>query len=135
MLESVLIAEESIITYRRRYATRASEPAVVDLLVSDRTNPRSLGYQLQHLAVDLQGVPSRRSVEPISGVLASLERELDAIDVAMSDPDAGASADRPSAPWSGRPAASVGWPTRCSPSTASRHRPGAAWTSPSRARP
>ena len=88
VFESVLLAEESIFTYRRRYATRPTGPAAVEILVSDRTNPRSLGYQLQHLALDLQGVPSRRSVEPISGVVASLERELDAIDVAMSDPDA-----------------------------------------------
>ena len=93
VLESVLVAEESIITYRRRYATRASAPAVVDLLVGDRTNPRSLGYQLTHLAIDLKGVPSRRSVEPISSLLAELEREVDAIDLAVGDPADGASVD------------------------------------------
>jgi uncharacterized circularly permuted ATP-grasp superfamily protein/uncharacterized alpha-E superfamily protein len=57
LLESVLITAESIITYRRRYRSHAHVATLLDLLLLDPTNPRSVGYQLEHLAGDLQEVP------------------------------------------------------------------------------
>jgi uncharacterized circularly permuted ATP-grasp superfamily protein/uncharacterized alpha-E superfamily protein len=54
LLESVLIAAESIITYRRRYRSHAQLQTLLDLLVIDADNPRSLAYQLDQLAVDVQ---------------------------------------------------------------------------------
>ncbi len=53
VVESVLTAVESIITYRRRYRSHASVPSVLDLLLSDDSNPRSLRYQLEQLEFDL----------------------------------------------------------------------------------
>ena len=53
IIESVLATAESIITYRRRYRSHASVPSVLDLLLSDEDNPRSLRYQLDHLEFDL----------------------------------------------------------------------------------
>jgi uncharacterized alpha-E superfamily protein len=53
LLESVLVASESIITYRRRYRSHAQLETVLDLLVADADNPRSLSYQLDQLSVDL----------------------------------------------------------------------------------
>ena len=78
VLESVLIAEESIITYRRRYASRPRSRRRSRLLVSDRTNPRSLAYQLQHLELDL------RTSRPAAG-RADLRRAPDARRAARRD--------------------------------------------------
>lgn len=49
LLESVLVTCESIITYRRRYRSRAQLATVLDLLLRDPTNPRSLRWQLDRL--------------------------------------------------------------------------------------
>ena len=57
MLESVLLAHESAITYRRRHQTGAGLAEVLDLLLLDRTNPRSLAYQLDRLQESLALVP------------------------------------------------------------------------------
>jgi len=57
LLESVLIAAESVITYRRRYRSHAQLETLLDLLVIDPDNPRSLAYQLDQLAVDLRLIP------------------------------------------------------------------------------
>jgi uncharacterized alpha-E superfamily protein len=54
LLESVLIASESVITYRRRYRSHAQLETLLDLLVIDTDNPRSLTHQLDQLAVDVQ---------------------------------------------------------------------------------
>ncbi|VTR75681.1 circularly permuted type 2 ATP-grasp protein [Cellulomonas hominis] len=58
VLESVLLAHESAITYRRRYQTRPAVPGVLDLLLLDADNPRSLAYQLDRLRDDLARVPA-----------------------------------------------------------------------------
>ncbi|HTD49197.1 MAG TPA: alpha-E domain-containing protein, partial [Acidimicrobiia bacterium] len=57
LVESVLIAAESIITYRRRYRSHAQLETLLDLLVFDADNPRSLAYQLDQLAVDVRLMP------------------------------------------------------------------------------
>jgi uncharacterized circularly permuted ATP-grasp superfamily protein/uncharacterized alpha-E superfamily protein len=57
VLESVLTTAESIITYRRRYRSQAQLETLLDLLVLDPGNPRSLVFQLDHLAEDLSAVP------------------------------------------------------------------------------
>jgi uncharacterized circularly permuted ATP-grasp superfamily protein/uncharacterized alpha-E superfamily protein len=53
-LEALLEVAESAITYRRRYRGELQAVPVLDLLLSDETNPRSLVFQLaaleQHLA-------------------------------------------------------------------------------------
>jgi uncharacterized alpha-E superfamily protein len=54
LLESVLIATESIITYRRRYRSHAQLETLLNLLLLDSDNPRSLAYQLDHLATDVR---------------------------------------------------------------------------------
>jgi uncharacterized alpha-E superfamily protein len=57
LLESVLIAAESIITYRRRYRSQAQLETLLDLLLVDPDNPRCLAYQLDQLAVDVRHLP------------------------------------------------------------------------------
>lgn len=49
LLESVLSSSESIITYRRRYRSQARVANVLDLLIFEPENPRSLVYQLAQL--------------------------------------------------------------------------------------
>jgi uncharacterized circularly permuted ATP-grasp superfamily protein/uncharacterized alpha-E superfamily protein len=57
LLESVLTAAESIITYRFRYRSQAQLETLLDLLLLDPGNPRSLTYQLDRLADDLDALP------------------------------------------------------------------------------
>lgn len=58
VLESVLVAAESIITYRRRYRSHAQIETVLDLLLLDGANPRAAAFQLDRLSEDLDDVPS-----------------------------------------------------------------------------
>ena len=57
ILESVLSAAESIITYRFRYRSHAQLETVLELLLRDPGNPRSLAYQLDRLTEDLDALP------------------------------------------------------------------------------
>jgi uncharacterized alpha-E superfamily protein len=57
LLESVLTAAESIITYRRRYRSRAQLETLLDLLLLDDGNPRSLVFGLDRLREDLDAFP------------------------------------------------------------------------------
>ena len=59
VLESVLSAAESIITYRFRYRSHAQLETVLDLLLLDGGNPRSLAYQLDRLTEDLDALPAQ----------------------------------------------------------------------------
>ena len=49
LLEPVLEIADSVMTYRRRYFASPQWPGVLELLVVDRTNPRSLVFQLEVL--------------------------------------------------------------------------------------
>ena len=49
-LESLLEVADSSVTYRTRYYTTLQPIAVLDVLMADGTNPRSLDFQLAHLA-------------------------------------------------------------------------------------
>ncbi|MGH3833728.1 MAG: circularly permuted type 2 ATP-grasp protein [Pseudonocardiaceae bacterium] len=59
LLESVLTAAESIITYRRRYRSHAQLATLLDLLLLDPDNPRSVGYQINQLSEDVSAVARR----------------------------------------------------------------------------
>ena len=60
--ESVLITAESVITHRRR--RRTGMDAVLELLLTDRTNPRAVAYQLDRLRSDVAGIPGRPARTP-----------------------------------------------------------------------
>jgi uncharacterized circularly permuted ATP-grasp superfamily protein/uncharacterized alpha-E superfamily protein len=57
LLESVLKITENVITYRRRYHSYLQLQTVLDLLLFDKTNPRSLAYQLNTLQAHLARLP------------------------------------------------------------------------------
>ena len=58
-LLEVLLLEiaDSSMTYRRRYQGSLQPAAVLDLLLADETNPRSLAFQLSALADDVEHLP------------------------------------------------------------------------------
>ncbi len=81
--ESLLTAHESVITYRRRHRAGPRVPAVLDLLVHDRTNPRSLAFTVDRLLEDLRAVPvSWRAPDQCDHLLqdvTDLVAELDSV--------------------------------------------------------
>ena len=64
LLEYLLEVADSSITYRTRYYTTLQPVAVLDVLMADETNPRSLAFQLNHVA-DLYGKLPRHSPEDL----------------------------------------------------------------------
>jgi uncharacterized circularly permuted ATP-grasp superfamily protein/uncharacterized alpha-E superfamily protein len=50
LLEYLLEVADSSMTYRSRYFTTLQPVAVLDVLIADEANPRSLAFQLAHLA-------------------------------------------------------------------------------------
>ena len=57
LLECVLEVADSSMTYRARYYTTLQPSAVLDVLMADETNPRSLDFQLSHVADLYQKLP------------------------------------------------------------------------------
>lgn len=57
--EMVLAVTDSSITYRRRYQDRVEAGAVLDLLLHDESNPRSVGYQLIRLQEHVTRLPQK----------------------------------------------------------------------------
>jgi uncharacterized alpha-E superfamily protein len=56
-LECLLEVADSSMSYRARYFTTLQPLAVLDLLMADETNPRSLDFQLRHLADLYRNLP------------------------------------------------------------------------------
>jgi uncharacterized alpha-E superfamily protein len=92
VMESVLIAAESVITHRRRNPGRPRTGDLLALLLLDRDNPRGVRHQLDQLADDLNRLPetSDRTLDPatrVRGVQAWLReaslRELVLVDVGL----------------------------------------------------
>ncbi|WCN07461.1 circularly permuted type 2 ATP-grasp protein [Marinomonas mediterranea] len=63
VLESVLLSVEALISFRRRYRNRNRVAYGLDLLMADRTNPRSLIYQTELLRKYLEELPRNESNE------------------------------------------------------------------------
>ena len=84
LLEAVLEISDSGMTYRSRYYANLQLPAVLDLLLLDETNPRSLGFQLVRLNETIESLPGNQSSADFSN-----ERRLamDCLhDIRMADP-------------------------------------------------
>ncbi|GAA3692913.1 circularly permuted type 2 ATP-grasp protein [Microlunatus aurantiacus] len=58
VVDAVLTASESIVTFRRRYRGRDRVEAAVELLVTDVRNPRSVAYQAERILGDLRAIPN-----------------------------------------------------------------------------
>jgi uncharacterized alpha-E superfamily protein len=57
LLECLLEVADSSMTYRTRYYTTLQPLAVLDVLMADESNPRSLDFQLSHLVDLYQKLP------------------------------------------------------------------------------
>jgi uncharacterized alpha-E superfamily protein len=62
LLESVLEIADSLMTYRSRYMANLQLSAVLDLVLTDETNPRSLAYQLVELKNLVAKLPRRDTI-------------------------------------------------------------------------
>jgi uncharacterized circularly permuted ATP-grasp superfamily protein/uncharacterized alpha-E superfamily protein len=71
-LDCLLEVADSSMTYRTRYYTTLQPLAVLDVLMADETNPRSLDFQLSHL-VDLYQKLPRHLPEDLEAMRAALD--------------------------------------------------------------
>ena len=60
-LESLLTVADSLMTYRNRYLSTFQVPVVLDLLMTDTTNPRSIIYQLIRINEHLDAMPGNQN--------------------------------------------------------------------------
>lgn len=92
-LQFVLEVGDSFITYRSRYRLTPMLPLVLDLLISDETNPRSLAFQLAALSrhikslPDAEGVGARSEESRIILSLVTAVRVADVNALARTGPD------------------------------------------------
>jgi uncharacterized alpha-E superfamily protein len=91
LLECLLEVADSSMTYRARYYTTLQPLAVMDVLMADETNPRSLDFQLSHLADLYQKLPRHLPVDlqAMRAALALL-RSFDLRKIKYPLPDAAA---------------------------------------------
>ncbi len=61
LFETILEVSESLMTYRSRYLSNFQLAAVLDLLLTDETNPRSLVFQMVQLANYVDRLPRDQS--------------------------------------------------------------------------
>jgi uncharacterized alpha-E superfamily protein len=67
LLEYLLEVADSSMTYRSRYFTTLQPLAVLDVLMMDETNPRSLTFQVSHL-VDLYRKLTRHAPDDLQAI-------------------------------------------------------------------
>jgi uncharacterized circularly permuted ATP-grasp superfamily protein/uncharacterized alpha-E superfamily protein len=78
ILEATLSACESLVAFRRTHRSDLALDAVVDMLIADDTNPRSLVFQLDRLTDDLAALPDREARrEQQAAVHAAAERLIE----------------------------------------------------------
>lgn len=82
VIESVLRATDSVITHRRRLSAGHSDGGPVQgalmLLLSDRTNPRSVRYQLDQMVAAMAHAPNKELDErlaAVTSIVATLDLE------------------------------------------------------------
>lgn len=89
LLEYLLEVADSSMTYRSRFYTTLQPVAVLDVLMADETNPRSLDFQLSHLA-DLYAKLPRHTPDDLRSMRLALDllRSFDLRNVAYPLPGA-----------------------------------------------
>ena len=90
VLEALLEVADSIMTYRSRYLARVQMGPVLDLLLTDESNPRSVAFQLVNCAAYVDQLPhdaDRLEVSPekelVNSLLAMI-REIDSQSLARN---------------------------------------------------
>jgi uncharacterized alpha-E superfamily protein len=89
-LQALLQISDSLMTYRSRYYSRFQLGAVIDLLVTDESNPRSIAYQLAKCASHAAQLPldaapgGRRAEERLAMSLLQMVRRADSASLARA---------------------------------------------------
>jgi uncharacterized circularly permuted ATP-grasp superfamily protein/uncharacterized alpha-E superfamily protein len=92
-LEALLEIADSVMTYRSRYASRFQLGAVLDLMVCDETNPRSVAHQLVQLSAHTAELPQDRGAsaqlpdQGLAAALVGIVRRADILDIARQYED------------------------------------------------
>ncbi|MEP2775853.1 MAG: circularly permuted type 2 ATP-grasp protein [Luteolibacter sp.] len=76
MLEPLIEVCDSVMTYRRRHFSRPNWKGVVELLFSDRNNPRSVGFQTGVLLTESDNFPGGADLG-LMPVILKLVKEID----------------------------------------------------------
>ena len=93
ILESVLQTVDSIMTYRSRYLASLQLPTVLDLVLIDETNPRSIGFQLAAIAEHVDQLPRgdssvlRSPEQRMALALVNAVRLADVFELSRPGPD------------------------------------------------
>jgi len=82
VLEGVLVAAESSVTFRRRYRGNVRTSGVLELLLVDGDNPRSLAFAFRELRTHLAAMPASTGSTRPERLLEHLETALENIDLA-----------------------------------------------------
>ena len=94
LLEYLLEVADSSMTYRSRYYTTLQPIAMLDVLMADETNPRSLDFQVSHLADLYQRLP-RHNTNDLQAIRDALQH-LRTFDLrALDYPLPGAESEQP----------------------------------------
>jgi uncharacterized circularly permuted ATP-grasp superfamily protein/uncharacterized alpha-E superfamily protein len=84
LLDPLLETCDSVMTYRRRHFSRPRLDAVIDLIFFDRTNPRSVAYQLSIIGQELP----RFTGDPEFGLLPRIREHLLELENRFENPSA-----------------------------------------------
>jgi uncharacterized circularly permuted ATP-grasp superfamily protein/uncharacterized alpha-E superfamily protein len=87
-LELLLELADSQITYRQRYVMVAARAPVIDLVMLDPNNPRSVAFQLDRIETHLSALPGRNAtgrLSPVQQIVASIATRLRTVDAAAID--------------------------------------------------
>lgn len=93
--DSLLTIVDSLMTYRRRYRYEIKIPQLLELVIYDENNPRSLAYQLSRLEENVAVLPRRQEsgnrseLERVALETATLVRLADVTRLAMPDESTG----------------------------------------------
>jgi uncharacterized alpha-E superfamily protein len=81
-LQSLLEIADSTLTYRSRYLTSMQADLVLDLLLLDEANPRSVAFQLEQLREYVEALPKRSTSARMSPEWRLVVKLLSAVELA-----------------------------------------------------
>jgi len=89
--QSILMSNEGLVNYRYKYRRPLQNQLVIDLLIFDPNNPRSLIYQIVRLKSYLQNLPRNNAKDAVTEYerlivdADSILRKVDKTELAISD--------------------------------------------------
>lgn len=84
LLDATLEIADSLMTYRSRYLANLQLPAVLDLLLTDETNPRSVAFQLATLQSHIEQLPrdnDQPGLAPYMKIIAGMTHAVRVVDI------------------------------------------------------